>query len=283
MMQSKSGRITMFIEVNGIHYHVEKYGEGKPLLLLHGFTGSGADWGPFKRDWSDDFQLIMVDLIGHGKTEHPEEAEKYTMEQTAESIAYILTELKIESAYVLGYSLGGRVALSFGIMYPEHVKHLLLESSSPGLRTPEERAARKESDERLADRIEREGIESFVEFWESIPLFYSQQNFLSEETRKALHEKRLDNSAIGLANSLRGMGTGVQPSWWDKLATFKIPTTLIVGALDHKFCKIAEDMFQKLPNGKIVMAEEAGHTVHIEKPAQFAKIVVDELHNRKDV
>ncbi|WP_408007334.1 2-succinyl-6-hydroxy-2,4-cyclohexadiene-1-carboxylate synthase [Pseudalkalibacillus sp. A8] len=273
----------MFIEVHGIRYHVEKYGEGKPLLLLHGFTGSGADWVPFKRNWMDDFQLIMVDLIGHGKTDHIEKVEKYSMEQTAKAIAYILTELKIESAYVLGYSLGGRVALTFAMIYPERVKHLLLESSSPGLRTAEERLARKENDERLADRIEKEGIESFVEFWESIPLFQTQQNHLSKETQKALHQKRLDNSQVGLANSLRGMGTGVQPSWWDKLAAFKIPTTLIVGALDHKFCRIAEDMLQKLPNGKIVVVEKAGHTVHLEKPAQFAKIVVDELHNRKDV
>ncbi|WP_221566505.1 2-succinyl-6-hydroxy-2,4-cyclohexadiene-1-carboxylate synthase [Alkalihalobacillus sp. TS-13] len=273
----------MKIDVNGIRYHVETAGEGEPLLLLHGFTGSGVDWCPLKKEWGDDFKLIMVDLIGHGNTDHPEDIEQYSMEETAGALDQIMADLKIESAYVLGYSLGGRVALSFAMMYPRRVKHLVLESSSPGLQTAEERNARRHNDERLAKRIEKDGIRTFVDFWEAISLFSTQKDQLSESERKALREKRLHNSEVGLANSLRGMGTGVQRSWWDRLSDFTIPTTLIVGALDQKFYRIAEDMMQKLPNGKMVVVEEAGHTTHLEQPAQFAKIVEDELHNRKDV
>ncbi|MGP4078390.1 2-succinyl-6-hydroxy-2,4-cyclohexadiene-1-carboxylate synthase [Pseudalkalibacillus sp. R45] len=273
----------MKIDVNGIGYHVETVGEGDPLLLLHGFTGSGADWTPFKKEWGDDFKLIIVDLIGHGNTDHPEEIEQYSMEETAGALNQILADLKIESGYVLGYSLGGRVALSFAMMHPDRVKHLVLESSSPGLQKTEERNARKHNDERLANRIDKDGIDAFVDFWEAIPLFSTQKDLLSERERKALREKRLHNSEVGLTNSLRGMGTGVQPTWWDRLSDFTIPTTLIVGALDQKFYRIAEDMMQKLPNGKMVVVEEAGHTIHLEQPEQFAKIIVDELHNRKDV
>ncbi|WP_261130647.1 2-succinyl-6-hydroxy-2,4-cyclohexadiene-1-carboxylate synthase [Bacillus sp. Marseille-Q3570] len=273
----------MKIDVNGIQYYVETAGEGEPLLLLHGFTGSAEDWRPFKKDWEDAFKLIMVDLIGHGKTDHPEEVERYSMEETAGALNQVLADLKIESAYVLGYSLGGRVALSFAMMYPDRVKHLVLESSSPGLQTTEERIARKHNDDRLANRIEVDGIRAFVDFWEAIPLFNTQKDLLSESKRKDLREKRLHNSEVGLANSLRGMGTGVQPSWWDRLSDLTIPTTLIVGTLDQKFYRMAEDMIEKLPNGKMVVVEKAGHTIHLEQPAQFAKIVEDELHNRKDV
>ncbi|MGM7702500.1 2-succinyl-6-hydroxy-2,4-cyclohexadiene-1-carboxylate synthase [Pseudalkalibacillus sp. Hm43] len=272
----------MRIEVNDIHYHVKVIGEGEPLLLLHGFTGAGEDWTPFIEDWKNDHQLIMVDLPGHGQTECPDHLKNYSMEATVDALDQILNELKIESAFVLGYSLGGRVALSFAMTYPARVKKLILESSSPGLATEEDRLDRQQRDNRLADRIMDEGIEAFVDFWEAIPLFRTQLTYLSSEERARLHASRLNNSEVGLANSLRGIGTGVQPSWWDHLHQFEVPTTLIVGQLDAKFVKIAKEMLRLLPDGELVAIEDAGHTVHLEQPEAFSQTVHNILHNRKD-
>ncbi len=282
MRWKKGWERPMLIEVNDVQYHVKVVGEGEPLLLLHGFTGSGEDWTPFLEDWKNNHQLLIVDLPGHGQTQCPDDLENYSMEATVYALDQILNELKIESAFVLGYSLGGRVALSFAMTYPSRVKELILESSSPGLATEEERLDRQQRDNRLADRILEEGIQAFVDYWEAIPLFQTHLTYLSSEQRARLHVSRLNNSELGLANSLRGIGTGVQPSWWENLNQFEVTTTLIVGQLDAKFVKIAEEMFRLLPDGELVVIEDAGHTVHLEQPEEFSQTVQNILHNRKD-
>ncbi|WP_257351244.1 2-succinyl-6-hydroxy-2,4-cyclohexadiene-1-carboxylate synthase [Pseudalkalibacillus decolorationis] len=271
----------MNIQVNGVEFHVDVQGEGPAFVLLHGFTGSSEEWSPLIEKWKRDFRIIAIDLIGHGKSEHPIDWERYSMENTVEDINEILDRLTIETAIILGYSLGGRVALSYAMTYPGRVQHLILESSSPGLNLEKARVQRRTQDLQLADRIEAEGMEAFVTYWESIPLFASQKHIPATQ-RDALHSRRMNNSRIGLANSLRGMGTGEQPSLWNRLARFSVPTLLVVGELDQKFCAIAEQMVERLPNSRMIIVENAGHTVHLEEIEKFDKIVIEELHNRKD-
>lgn len=269
----------MHIKVNGINYHVNVVGEGEPLLLLHGFTGSLQTWSPFINDWSHSFKLILVDLIGHGKTEHPEVVNRYTMENVVRDIKEILLTLNINRAHLLGYSMGGRVALSFSILYPENVLSLILESSSPGLEVEEERQNRKNSDNQLAERITQVGIAEFVDYWAKIPLFSTQEQRLPDARKQAIRQERLENSSQGLANSLRGMGTGVQPSWWSRLAHFQKSVLLLVGEDDQKFCAIGNKMHDLLPNSKILIINDAGHAIHVEQPEIFGKIVKDYLIN----
>ncbi|MBA2873923.1 2-succinyl-6-hydroxy-2,4-cyclohexadiene-1-carboxylate synthase [Thermaerobacillus caldiproteolyticus] len=261
----------MNILVNGVSYHVEVYGEGEPLLLLHGFTGSTETWKPFLSQWKQ-WQLILVDIVGHGLTDSPNEVERYEIDRVAADLDVILQHLYVQATNVLGYSMGGRLALTFAVLYPHRVKKLILESSSPGLRTLEERLVRVKSDEALARDIEQYGIEQFVEKWESIPLFASQKR-LSPEVQQQLRAERLKNNAKGLANSLRGMGTGKQPSWWEHLSEVKVPTLLICGELDRKFCEIAMEMAQLLPHSYIAKISGAGHAIHVEQRQIFAKIV----------
>ena len=269
----------MHIKVNGINYHVKTIGEGEPLLLLHGFTGSFQTWSPFINNWSDSFKLILVDIIGHGKTDHPESADRYTMENVVLDLKEILHTLNINKVHLLGYSMGGRVALSFSILYPEYVLSLILESSSPGLELEEERLARINNDTQLAERIVRGGIQRFVDYWEKIPLFSSQEQRLSDARKQAIRQGRLENSTLGLANSLRGMGTGVQPSWWEQLNNFQKPVLLLAGEDDQKFCMIGQKMHELLPNSKILIINDAGHAIHVEQPGIFGKIVKDYLIN----
>ncbi|WLD92477.1 2-succinyl-6-hydroxy-2,4-cyclohexadiene-1-carboxylate synthase [Alkalihalobacillus sp. AL-G] len=273
----------MKLLINNVRIHVEIHGDDGPVLvLLHGFTGSIREWDPFIQSWKKDFRVIAIDLIGHGKSEHPMDFKRYSMEDAVRDIDEILNYFNVESAFFLGYSLGGRVALSLAMTYPNRVKKLILESASPGLESEEARSKRRQQDHQLADRIKVEGIESFVTYWESIPLFAPQQR-LPEAKRDQLRARRLENSTVGLANSLRGMGTGEQPSWWGRLTELTVPTLLVVGELDQKFCVIAEQMSERLPNSRMVVVENAGHTVHLEQIKKFDKIVIEELHNRKDV
>lgn len=263
-------------KVNGQTFHVETAGDGPPLLLLHGFTGSAANWRNHISVFSRHFRTMAIDLLGHGGSASPAEAARYSMAQCVEDVNGILTALQVDSAAVLGYSLGGRVALSLSATYPERVSHLLMVSGSPGLASAEERAARITSDEALAAQIERDGLEAFVNYWENIPLFASQKS-LPAAVRAALRHQRLQNNALGLANSLRGLGTGVQPSLWERLSEIKTPTLLLAGELDTKFTNIAQQMAARLPNAHLHIVPGAGHAVQLEKPEIFQARVLNFL------
>lgn len=260
--------------------HVLTRGEptDPPIILLHGFTGSAASWGTHLDTLAAaGMFVIAVDLPGHGLSASPPDPILYGMDHNQTAILAVLGDLGIQpgQAIVLGYSMGGRIALH--LAFTGWFRALILESASPGLATDAEREARRASDADLADRIERDGIPAFVDYWGNIPLFASQQA-LPAEIRAAQRAQRLANSPLGLANSLRGVGTGVQASLWDKLASLNLPTLLITGALDTKFTTIAHQMADLLPAAQLHRIPAAGHTIHLEQPAVFDDIVTAFCH-----
>jgi len=267
------------ILANGIYLNVEIAGTDRasePLVLLHGFTGSAATWSAHTTIFSQHFQTIAVDLLGHGLSDSPADAARYQMERCIDDLLSILDHLNVERANLLGYSMGGRVALHFAAAYPERLSALVLESASPGLHDAAERQARIASDHALADRLERNGLEAFIDYWTNLPLFASQSH-LPADVRADLRSQRLGNNLTGLANSLRGLGTGAQQSLWDRLATIGVPTLLIAGALDEKFASIAQKMAQSMPHSRLAIVGNAGHAVHLERPALFDQLVLDYL------
>ena len=268
--------------VNGLSYHFTERGNGDPVLLLHGFTGSGENWHTFTERLSEQYRVIAVDLPGHGHTDSPVDGSRYTMRNTTTDLLILLDHLEATPAHWLGYSMGGRLALHTALHYPESVRSLVLESASPGLRDDVERDARRNRDNMLAERIEKEGIPAFVDQWERLPLFATQKS-LPPEIRSNLREQRLHNTAQGLANSLRGMGTGAQPSLWDTLHRLQMPTLLITGKLDDKFTAINRQMAKLIPDSRLSIIPGAGHTVHLERPAEFAEKVMQFLKERSEI
>jgi 2-succinyl-6-hydroxy-2,4-cyclohexadiene-1-carboxylate synthase len=266
----------MQMQINDITLNVDQSGAGRPLLLLHGFTGSAATWMPLIEALPPHFRTIAPDLIGHGRSDSPPDAERYRMERCVADLLAVLDVLQIERADMLGYSMGGRVALHLAAAAPDRIGALVLESSSPGIADAAERQARVVADAALADSIEREGLAAFVERWENLPLFGSQA-VLPEDRRTRLHSQRLHNNPLGLANSLRGMGAGRQASLWEQLASLQVPSLLIAGDLDAKYRVLAGQMAAILPNARAVIVPEAGHAVHLEQPQAFAKNVIEFL------
>ena len=266
-----------FVHVNAVRLGIEQLGEtrniNQTLVLLHGFTGSAAGWG-HQMDTLADYglQIIALDLLGHGQSDAPEDAKRYSIEYCQKDILATLQELGVHKGQtiMLGYSMGGRIALYTA--FSGFFRGLILESASPGLEDPAERAERRMSDEAQAASIEREGIAAFIERWEHLPLFASQRT-LPFKYREVLHRQRLQNNAIGLAQSLRGVGTGVQPSLYAQLPTLHIPVLLIAGELDTKFTTIAKHMAQALPQSQLHIIPAAGHTVHLEQPQLFTSLV----------
>lgn len=266
--------------VNAVDYYYEideplREGMVQPptLVLLHGFTGSTTNWAHYQPLFAADYRTIVVDLLGHGQTEAPTDPDRYTMEQSANDLAGLLTTIAPGPVNLLGYSMGGRLALYFAVHYPYLVQSLILESASPGLADEEARQARIHSDEQLAADLEAQGIAVFVERWENLPLFATQQT-LTSTVQDQLRAQRLRNRPLGLANSLRGMGTGRQPSLWDQLFTITAPTLLLAGELDQKFKVIANQMATYLPHATVTIVPEAGHTIHLEHPQAFQEHVL---------
>ncbi len=271
----------MLVQVNDIRLNIEERGrqQDPPLVLLHGFTGSAAGWGKhLDRLAAAGLRVLAFDLHGHGPSDAPNNSERYNMEHCQQDILAALKKLDVGrgEAALLGYSMGGRIALYTA--FSGFFRALILESASPGIADRLEREQRRLADEALAERIERDGVQMFVNYWERLPLFASQNN-LPLETRKPLREQRLQNRARGLANSLRGVGTCAQPSLHARLPTLDIPVLLIAGELDSKFSAIARSMAQALPHARLHIVPGAGHTVHLEQPEMFDSIVEDFIHS----
>ena len=140
--------------VNGIELNVEVSGEDPALLLLHGFTGDVSTWDPFLQGWAG-FRLIRADVIGHGRSDSPPDHARYSFGPAVEDLLAILDRLEVEKTALLGYSMGGRLALNLALAAPERLTALVLESASPGIAIDDERRVRREADNALADGIER--------------------------------------------------------------------------------------------------------------------------------
>ena len=270
---------SILVEVNGVRLGVELRGEAREnnaaLVMLHGFTGSAAGWGSHLDTLAAyGLRVIALDLPGHGQSDAPGDPHRYAIEYCQQDILAALQELGVSQgkAILLGYSMGGRIALYTA--FSGFFRALILESASPGLADPAEREQRRISDEALAASIERDGVPAFIDRWEKLPLF-ANQSTLPLEARKALRRQRLHNRASGLAQSLRGVGTGTQPSLHARLPTLHIPVLLIAGELDTKFTAIARSMAQALPQSQLRIVPSAGHTIHLEQPEEFDFLVED--------
>ena len=272
--QTRGSRV--HIQVNDAALYVHQWGAGDPLLLLHGFTGSGESWSEVAELLASDHRVIAPDLLGHGQSDAPTAPERYRIGRCADDLIALLDVLKLAQVDLLGYSMGGRVGLYLALTYPTRVRRLVLESASPGLNDSSARAARVAGDAALAEQIERDGVEAFIDYWENIPLFESQRA-LPGSVRERARAGRLRNRAAGLANCLRGLSTGAQSSLWNRLTELDIPTLLIAGALDVKFTDINRRMADALPQAQLAIFAENGHSVHLESPGLYAQTVRDFL------
>jgi 2-succinyl-6-hydroxy-2,4-cyclohexadiene-1-carboxylate synthase len=239
-------------------------GMAPTLMLLHGFTHTGASWGPVLAELGERYRGVAPDLRGHGAASNREPV-------TLEAVLRDLDSLAPERFALAGYSMGGRLALHLALAQPGRVERLSLIGASPGIADHDEREARRRADEELAEQIERSGIEDFAARWEALPVLAGQP----AEVLAAVREDRLRGSPGGLARALRGLGAGALPSLWDRLSELEMPVTLIVGERDQKFRAIAEEMRASLPAATAEVVPGAGHAVHLEAPRRVAEILAD--------
>jgi 2-succinyl-6-hydroxy-2,4-cyclohexadiene-1-carboxylate synthase len=184
-------------------------------------------------------------------------------------------ELAVERTHLVGYSMGGRLALHVAARQPQRVLSLLTIGAHAGL-DEDAREGRRRGDEALAERIEKDGIEAFVNHWGALPLFAGLERRGPAYVAQVRAE-RLQNHTAGLACSLRGMGAGEMEPLWDELGHVQFPCTFVAGQLDHGYVASARRLAATLPNGRWEVVLRAGHAVHQERPDAFARVLANHL------
>ena len=236
------------------------------VLYLHGFTG-GA-WEAEALTQICGREVVSLDLPGHDQGQTPGDC---SMASACARVS-VLAEQAGAPVDLIGYSMGGRVALSLAVERPCWLRKLVLIGARPGLDNPIQRAQRLEQDEARAKRIESEGVLSFADAWETLPIIASQR-FISPELRKKMQATRRAHSAEGLAASLRDMGSAAMPSLWHRLKEVDSETLWITGSEDRRYGELATRALgeNELFSHKVIQG--AGHCAHFEKPHSFRSLL----------
>jgi 2-succinyl-6-hydroxy-2,4-cyclohexadiene-1-carboxylate synthase len=250
------------------------YGEGEPVTLLHGFTLRGSSWREVVTRMPTGWMWVVPDLRGHGDTQTSRGA-PCTMDACTSDLQMLWDHLGVARSHLVGYSMGGRLALHVAVRLPERVRSVLTIGAHAGLED-EATAGRRQSDEVLAERIERYGIEPFVDYWSAQPLFAGLERRGTGFAAR-VRAQRLSNRPEGLAASLRGMGAGAMEPLWADLGRLAFPCTFVAGQEDRAFVASAERLAASVPGARIEIVPRSGHAVHMQRPTAFARVLAAHL------
>ncbi|NBC12016.1 MAG: alpha/beta fold hydrolase [Gammaproteobacteria bacterium] len=224
-------------------------------LLLHGFTGTGADWDL----WPEDAPAALApDLPGHGASPGP-------AGDFAAEIRRLLDALPASVERLAGYSLGGRIALCLLAAAPERFTAATIVSAHPGLFHPAQRDGRRALDQRWIELLRDQGIDAFVAAWESQALFTTQTG-LPAAVLAAQRRRRLAQRPDGLAASLACFGLARMPDTWGALARWPGQLTWLAGASDDKFVAIGKRVARERAATDLRLVPDAGHNLLLEAP-----------------
>lgn len=249
------------------------------LVMLHGFISDQQAFSKHVCVLQEKLNILTVDLPGHGQDDS-DTNQTWDFPFITNQLDELLKSFQSYQLFLHGYSMGGRIALYYVIEGEITLAGLILESTSPGIEELEDRNERQLVDQARAKVLEIAGLEIFVNDWEKLPLFYTQ-NELDKSIKKEIRDMRLRQNPLRLAKALRDYGTGQMPNLWPKLKQIKVPTCIIVGVLDGKFCKIAKQMETMIHNTELNEIERSGHTVHVEEFAEFDRIVLGFIHKEE--
>lgn len=254
--------------------HTEVIGHGPRVALAHGFTQTGHLWNTVEERLATDNEVVLVDMPGHAGSSH--------VAADLTEGAHLLGAAGGEAAYV-GYSMGARFCLHLALARPELVTTLVLISGTAGMDLPADRAARRASDEELANQLDppahlddsaglrsvrQARLDAFLRRWLDNPLF------AGVPLEATGFEERRRNTGPGLASSLRLAGTGTQLPLWDRLDRLEMPVLVITGAYDDRFTEIGRRLTAAIgANATHAVVPATGHTPHLQRPDLVAALI----------
>lgn len=233
---------------------------GAPVLVLHGFAGSTRTMMPLIEALAARRRVIALDLIGHGASHAPHDASAYRWPAVTRHVLRVLDALDLASVHLLGFSLGGRIALQVAARHDHRVRSVVTVGSRCTWTDDRERAARRAKDAALADRIAAQGIAALS------PGDVRDDALAAAAPRAGTH---------GLALALRGLGAADQPDVAAALALAAVPLLLVAGERDAGPLASAHALAADLPCARTVAIAGAGHRAHLEQTAQVAALADD--------
>jgi len=237
------------------------------LTVLHGFTETDAVW---RQVCAGRIAARCELLPGHGHKPCPAGT-------TFASIAADLAaRLPAAGGDVLGYSMGGRIALRLALDHPQRVRRLVLISATAGITDPSEREQRRKRDNRLADILAEDGIGPFVSWWEANPALRPAKP-VARKVSEDIRSQRLNQDPVTLADNLRQLGAGMMEPLWDRLPELTMPVLLVTGAADPAYVRKCQDMAALIPSSRVAIIPDAGHAVHREQPEGLMRAVAEFL------
>ena len=240
-----------------------------PLIFLHGFTGSAQSWAEIRNKLKSP--SFAIDLPGHGNNIINDISCPYTFENWNNDFSSQIENKKLDKIHLCGYSMGGRLAISFANAYPQKIESLILISSTPGMSDKYDRTERCKSDLELSHKIKNE-FQKFINEWESLD-FFSQQKIRNPEGYKIQKSIRNSQNPIQLAFALDNLGIGIMPNYWDKISKFDFPVLIVCGDEDSKFCSIGQKMSEIIPNSQFNIVSNSGHSPQLEQPFEVANLI----------
>lgn len=263
---------TSTFEHKGVCYHIAQWGDPAkpPVVLLHGFAQSTESWDPIAPLLAERRYVVAFDFVGHGRSDKPDDPTVYEMGAVIEALSAFLHDRFATKVALVGYSMGGRIALSYACKEPSRLSALIVESAGLGAKNGQQHVAMQHRDADLIERLLTSDIESFTTYWESLPLFETQRK-LPEEIRDRVRQGRLSNDPRALAYTVRGTGQHSMVDLTEHIKHLPMPILYIAGILDRKYLKIAENL-QYEKNVTCVLLN-TGHNTHLEDSATFAKQV----------
>lgn len=251
------------------------------IVFLHGFTGSSRDFFTLPKTITSRYRCLIPDLPGHGQTRVLESATVFQTEGQVTLLEQWLHELGQQQIHLFGYSMGGRLALQYAIKHGCKVRSLLLVSTTAGIQDQSSQHDRLRADLQLAERILTINPAAFLTEWLAQPLFQSMrelgQNHVSQEI-----QRRLPLQPSGLAHSLRYFSTGAMPAVWQHLTTLQMPTLVIAGAKDRKYCNLADKLVAAFPQATLQILD-TGHAPLVESPGTLWQQVGDFLNSVESI
>ena len=236
----------------------------KSVLLLHGFGQNGSVWDgvrPLLPDWF----LTAPDLRGHRKAGSVRPINARTLIDDACELGK-----QLECPVLVGYSMGGRVALRAAIEAPDLWSGLVLISTTAGIEDATARRTREAADADLARLLASSDREAFEAAWERLPIWSGDSPTLRETAMKL----RLQSNPTDLAEVLNGFGSGTVAPVWAELAKIEIPAVILAGERDTTYCAHAERLKDGIPNASLNVVERCGHCLPLESPQAVADAVV---------